>query len=97
MSNIVTGNRNSTQNRLLFNGESEEYELWEIKFKAFLRTKKLHDVITSDTPDPNKNAEIYANIVMLLDNKSLNLIIRDPSDDGKRALQNQRDHYLVVV
>ena len=94
MSNIITGNGANTQNRLVFNGESEEYELWEIKFKAFLRTKKLLDTLNADAPDPTKNAEIFANLVMLLDNKSLNLIIRDASDNGKEAIKILREHYL---
>ena len=33
-------------------------------------------------------------LVQVLDDKSLNLIIRDAEDNGKKALQILRDHYV---
>ena len=33
--------------RLYFDGDSDKYELWEVKFLGYLRTLKLHDVVTA--------------------------------------------------
>ena len=78
---------------LMFPGEAEKYELWEIKFKAYLRLHKLHSIVTSDGEvDEEKNAEVYASLVQVLDDKSLNLIIRDAPDDGRKVLKILKDH-----
>ena len=77
-----------------FSGDGDQYELWEIKFKAYLRLNKLKNVLEESDPDVEKNAEVYAILVQLLDDKSLNLIIRDAEDNGKKALQILREHYL---
>ncbi|CAL4095811.1 unnamed protein product, partial [Meganyctiphanes norvegica] len=80
--------------RLLFNGEEGKYELWEVKFMGYLRTVKLHGVVTADAPDAEKNAQVFAELVQLLDDTSLSLVIRDARDKGKEALMILRDHYL---
>ena len=80
--------------RLLFHGEGEKYELWEVKFLGYLRTVKLHDVVTADEPTAEKNAQVFAELVQLLDDTSLSLVIRDAKDKGKEALAILRNHYL---
>ena len=80
--------------RLLFDGDEEKYELWEVKFLGHLRIHKLHNVLTQDVPDADKNARVYAELVQLLDDTSLSLVIREAADDGKKALQILREHYL---
>ena len=80
--------------RLIFNGDEEKYELWEVKFLGHLRIQKLHVVLTTDSPDADQNACVYAELVQLLDDTSLSLVIRDAKDDGKKALQILREHYL---
>ena len=56
-----------------FAGESEQYEMWELRFKAFLRLHKLHKVVeTTDPVTEDENAEVYANLVQALNDKSLN-------------------------
>ena len=80
---------------LQFNGESECFEIWEVKFKAYLRLNKLHKVIETEVDgDSDKNAEVYAALVQVLDDKSLNLIIRDAPEDGRKSLKILRNHYL---
>ena len=85
---------NGTRCRLLFNGEEGKYELWEVKFMGYLRTVKLHGVMTADAPDAKKNAQVFAELVQLLDDTSLSLVICDARDKGKEALMILRDHYL---
>ena len=80
--------------RLIFDGDEEKYELWEVKFLGHLRIQKLHGVLSAGTPDPDKNARVYAELVQLLDDTSLSLVIRDAKDDGKKALEILREHYL---
>ena len=83
-----------------FNSETDDFELWEVKFVAFLRLNKLHSVLTTDpTADTRAtytdlNEQVFAALVQCIDDKSLSLIIRDAKDDGKKALKILRDHYI---
>ena len=47
--------------RLLFDGDENKYELWEIKFFGYLRIQKLLDVVNSDQPDANKTQRFLQN------------------------------------
>ena len=82
------------RHRLYFDGDESKYELWEVKFFGYLKLQKLLDVVTADTPNAENNAKVYAEMVQLLDDRSLSLIIRDAKDDGKKAVQVLRSHYL---
>ena len=45
-----------------FDGDESNYELWEVKFLAYLRLHKLHsvfDVTPPTEPDTEKNAEVF--------------------------------------
>ncbi|RXN38177.1 myosin heavy fast skeletal muscle-like protein [Labeo rohita] len=92
----------SRWNRLCFDGDEKNYELWETKFLAHLRLLDLKTTILSGAPaeddkgaaeDASKNEEAYAVLIQLLDDKSLSLVMRDAADDGRKALQILRDHY----
>ena len=91
MSNL-SGN-GSSKNRLIFNGDEGYYELWETKFSAHLHLKDLGDVIDVDSPDAAKNKKVFAELVLLLDDVSLSLVMRDAKDDGKSAVTILREHY----
>ena len=80
--------------RLIFNGDELKYELWELKFLGYLKLNKLIDVINNDNPDADKNADVFAELVQCLDDRSLTLIARDAKDDGKKAIKILREHYL---
>ncbi|PIK57781.1 hypothetical protein BSL78_05307 [Apostichopus japonicus] len=84
------------RHRLLFDGDEEKYELWEIKFLGHMRLQKLHKIIlpSEDEVDEEKNAEAFAELVQCLDDRSLSLVIRDAKDNGRRALEILREHYL---
>ena len=80
---------------LYFTGQAEDFELWSIKFKGYLRINKLHKTLEQATPgDEDANAEIFALMVQFLDDKSLNLIIRDATDNGREAYKILSEHYL---
>ena len=82
------------RSRLLFNGDEEKYELWEVKFIGHLRLQKLHDVLTATTPDAEKNARVYAELVQLLDDTSLSLVMREAKDNGQKAMRILREYYM---
>ena len=74
-----------------------EYELWEVKLLAYMRLKKLHEVINPTLPnaarvDDVKNAEAFAELVQFFDNRSLGLM-RDANNNGREALKILRTHY----
>ena len=47
----------------IFSGEAEEFELWSVKFKGFLRLQKLHTVIEgTGAVDADNNALVYAGV-----------------------------------
>ena len=80
---------------LLFNGDENKYELWELKFLAQMRLQKLHDVFVpgDKEPDASRNGDAFAELVQCLDDRSLALVIREAKDDGQRALEILRQHY----
>ena len=43
--------------------------------------------------DPEKNVDAYAELILLLDDKSLSLVMRDAQDDGRKALNILKDYY----
>ena len=42
-----------------------------------------------------KNAKVFAELILNLDNKSLSLIMRDAKDNRWKALGMVREHYLL--
>ena len=80
--------------RLIFDGDEQKYELWEVKFLGYMRLQKLLKVIIGEETDTTKNEEAFAELVQCLDDRSLSLIIRDAKDDGKKALEILREYYL---
>ena len=85
----------------VFDGDETNYELWEIKFMGYMRLRGLHKIIVkpageeqANAPSADKLAEAFAELIQCLDDNSLSLIIREAKDDGRKALQMLRDHYL---
>ena len=87
--------KDSRWQRLVFNGEESSYELWETKFLGHLRMLKLKDTIlpSEDPPDQAKNMDCYAELIQFLDDKSLQLVMREAADNGREALKILREHY----
>ena len=56
---------------------------------------KLHKYLEDETPeDSEKNADIFSMMIQVLDDKSLNLIIRDAPDKGRESFKILKEHYL---
>ena len=95
----------SRMNRLLFDGDEEKYEAWEEKFLGYMLLKDLKSTIippvTTNTDgtttvadvDPTQNEKAYAELIQFLDDTSLQLVMRDAKNDGKKALEILRAHY----
>ena len=101
MATTLTGYGPSTSRSLRyhleFNGDESKYELWEVKFLGYLRLRKLFDVIAATdatSVDVDKNAEVFAELVQCLDDRSLSLVIREANNDGRKAVDILREHYL---
>lgn len=83
------------------------YELWETWFLAHLQLRGLAGTIKAKPEidpdaedaddlkeaDAEKNGQAYAELVQVLDNKSLSLIMREAAADGRKALRILREHY----
>ena len=81
--------RESRWSRLIFDG-NESNELWEAKFLAHMRLLKLKDTILPSEEEANATKN---ELIQCLDDTSLSLVMRDATDDGRKALQILRDHY----
>ena len=82
--------------RLIFDGNPDNFEIWETRFLAHMRALDLKATIQADVPDVGKNARCYAELVNLIDDKSLALVMREAADDGKKAVGILRQHYAGV-
>ena len=87
---------------LHFNGDSDTFPLWETRFTNFLYTldKGVHDAILpnsepiqDDDEATEKNRRAYAELVQVLDERSLLLIMTDCRNDGRAAFKVLREHY----
>ena len=78
----------------MFDGDGDKYEVWEAKFRGYLTTKKLDGVLTKTSPTADENEEVYAELIQLLDDRSIALILRDAADKGKETLDILRNYYL---
>ena len=93
----VPRHQGSLRYHLEFDGDESKYELWEVKFLGHLRLRKLHSVIAATDDgdvDVGKNADVFAELVQCLDDRSLSLVIREANNDGRKALGILREHYL---
>ena len=86
----------------MFNGDERKYDIWELKFLAYLQIRKLKGTILRDmdgeppddvAADTEKNETCFAELIQYLHNRSLGLIMRDGKDDGRRSLKILREHY----
>lgn len=82
---------------LVFNGDESKYELWEVKFLAFMRIQKLYDVFVPSADerelDEARNANAFAELVQCLDDRSLSLIIREQQTTG----ENPWGYYVNII
>ena len=80
--------------KILFNGDERKYEPWEANFMGYLHILKLKETVESEEPNAAKNADVYAELIQVLDDRSLSLVMREATDDGKKAISILREHYM---
>ena len=94
---------NAPPTGLMFDGEENKYELWEVKFMGYMRLRKLSDTIDPRSDDARgelvatdeaNNADAFAELIQCLGDRSLSLIMREARDDGRKALSILSEHYL---
>ena len=95
MANSIGYGTQTARNNLFFDGNEEKYGIWECKFLAHMRIKKLKKVIIPDGPaaTADQREDAFAELVQFLDERSLSLVMRDAVDDGRKALKILRNHY----
>ena len=88
--------------RPYFDGTPESYAIWETRFTSYLYTldKGLQKAILQPSDDVDddrdfatKNKWAYAELVQVLDERSLQLIMSDAPNDGRNALKILQQHY----
>jgi transposase InsO family protein len=93
------------RSRIYFDGNQSSYQIWETRFINYLYTidKGLHKAILpkltdvdDDTDLNTKNRWAYAELVQVLDERSLQLIMNDSQDNGREALKVLRKHYASI-
>ena len=96
----MTESSSGRWSRLVFDGDEKNYELWEMKFLGHLRLQELKDTILNEPNDEDaveadevKYAEAYAELIQFIDDKSLSLVMREATDNGREALKILRDYY----
>ena len=49
--------------------------------------------VNNDRVDPEKNADLYAELIQVLEDRSLSLVMREAPNDGRKAFKILKDHY----
>ena len=83
------------RSRPIFNGNEINFEIFEVKFLSYMRLRGLYNATQNSNSenDDELNAEVFAELVQCLDDRSINLIIRDARDNGRKALEILSLHY----
>ena len=99
--NLSTG-YGPSRSRLYFDGDSDTFPMWETRFINYLYMldKEIHDAIlprTAATQEIDevreKNRRVYAELVQVLDERSLQLIMTDCKNNGRAAFKVLCKHY----
>jgi len=82
------------KHRLLFDGDSNNFSIWETRFTSYLYTTALLLKEEDDAADFNKkNKRAYAELVQVLDEQSLQFVMRNAKEDGRKAFKILKEHY----
>lgn len=88
--------------QLYFDRSEDKYDLWETRFLGHLHILKLKNTILNEpsgdnvqqlNEDRKKNADCYAELIRMIDDKSLSLIRHEAADDGRKAMKILKEHY----
>eukprot|EP00794_Sanderia_malayensis_P017214 gene17214-18935_t len=89
------------RSRIYFNGEAESFSIWKTRFTNYLYTldKGIHDAIAGEEEGDDfeeYNRQAYAELVQVLDERSLQLVMNDAANDGQAAFQILKNHYASI-
>ena len=76
--------------RLIFDGDANNYNSWELKFFSYMRVKNQRDAVdpaSRAVVSQDKKERAFAELVQFLDDRSLQLIRRDANKDGRTAIE----------
>jgi hypothetical protein len=88
---------------LQFSGNGEDFPYWSERFEAAMHSKKLDKVLVGKNAEPTNDGEreklaedqytLWAELVQVLDRKSLMLIRRDCKGDGTAGWKMLHGHF----
>ena len=83
---------------IYFNGDPESFTAWETRFTTYLYTvdKGVYNAITGNEEGDDfaeKNRRAYADLVQVLDERSLQLIMSNTANNGREAFKVLKNHY----
>ena len=87
------------RSRIYFDGNAESFQVWETRFTNYLYTidKGLYEAIIGDDEEgehfAENNRRVYAELVQVIDKRSLHLIMHDTANDGRAAFRILKEHY----
>ncbi|XP_066928169.1 uncharacterized protein [Clytia hemisphaerica] len=85
---------NTHWKNITFDGDERKFELWEVKFLGYMKIRKLKNIFVGEDDVSADNKELaFAELIQVLDERSISLIMRDARDDGRKAFQILREHY----
>ena len=102
MASINTSTGYGPRNRLFYSGNPTDYQMWETRFTNYLYTLDIklykaalpkEDSVQDEEDFHISNRRTYAELVQVLDERSLQLIMADAANDGRKALKVLRQHY----
>ena len=82
--------------RLIFDGNADNYESWELKFFSYMRIKDQRDAVdpaSRTVVSQEKKEKAFAELIQHLDDRSIQLIRRDANQNGRTAIEILREHY----
>ena len=87
------------RSRIYFDGNAESFQVWETRFTNYLYTidRGLYEAIIGDDEEgehfAENNRRVYAELVQVIDKRSLHLIMHDTANDGRAAFRILKEHY----
>ena len=79
--------------RPMHTGKKEDFPVFDVTFKSYLRIIGLHQVLSQDNPDANENARVFDELILALDAQSIKLVMNVTEEDGKLAYDTLKQKY----
>lgn len=78
--------------RLYFDGDERHYAHLPLSWRKVTILKRPEPA-ENNVDDATKNEEAHSELIQVLDDKSLSLVIREVTEDTKKALEILREHF----